>query len=53
MTNQINSYNCNLNEPNSFLFDLERYNNLGAESVTQVAEKYLTKNYLELDIIPK
>lgn len=53
MTNQINSYNCNLNEPNSFLFDLERYSNLSTENIKRVAEKYLTKNHLELDIIPK
>ncbi len=53
MTNQINNYNCNLNEPNSFLFDLRRYNNLTTERIKKVAQKYLTKNFLELDIIPK
>ena len=53
MTNQINNYNCNLNEPNSFLFDLGRYSKLNTESINKVAEKYLTKNHLELDIIPK
>jgi zinc protease len=53
MTNQINNYNCNLKEPNSFLFDLGRYNKLNTESIDKVAAKYLTKNHLELDIISK
>ncbi len=53
MTNQINNYNCNLKEPNSFLFDLGRYNKLNTESINKVAAKYLTKNHLELDIISK
>jgi zinc protease len=53
MTNQINNYNCNLKEPNSFLFDLGRYNKLNTESINKVVAKYLTKNHLELDIISK
>lgn len=53
MTNQINNYNCNLKEHNSFLFDLGRYSKLNTESINKAAEKYLIKNHLELNIIPK
>ncbi len=53
MTNQINNYNCSLNEPNSFLYDLNRYNNLEIENIVKVAEKYLTKNFVELIIVPQ
>ncbi|MCB0751478.1 MAG: insulinase family protein, partial [Ignavibacteriae bacterium] len=53
LVNQINNYNCNLNEPNSFLYDLNRYNKLELNEITWVAEKYLMKNFIELDIIPK
>ncbi|MCB0731820.1 MAG: insulinase family protein [Ignavibacteriae bacterium] len=53
LVNQINNYNCNLNEPNSFLYDLNRYNKLELNDITWVAEKYLMKNFIELDIIPK
>lgn len=28
LVNQINSYNCNLSEPNSFVYDIKRYLNL-------------------------
>lgn len=53
MANQINNYNCNLNEPNSLVYDLERYNNLKNEHVKLVTQKYLSKNYVELIISPK
>ncbi len=53
ITNHINEYNCNLSEPNSFKMDLERYKNVETTSLKKVAKKYLTKNYLELNIIPK
>jgi len=52
MTNQINSYNCLLGEPNSFIYDISRYNKLKKEDVKHVAKKYLKKNYIELNIIP-
>lgn len=53
MVDQINSYNCNLNEPNSFVYDLGRYNKVNSSKITEVAKKYLTKNHVELSIIPK
>lgn len=48
----MNNYNTYLNEPNSFYYDYERINNLKAEDVVNAAKKYLTKNYVELNIIP-
>jgi len=53
ITNHINDYNCNLGEPNSFKFDLERYTNVTSANIKQAARKYLTHNYVELNIIPK
>lgn len=53
MTNQINNYNCSLNEPNSFLYDLDRYSKLTTDDISAVVNKYLTKNFVELSIIPK
>ena len=53
ITNHINDYNCNLGEPDSFNFDLERYTDVTKTSIAHVAKKYLTKNYVELNIIPK
>jgi zinc protease len=53
ITNQINSYNLNLGEPNSFVHDLERFQKLKPTSIKEVANKYLTKNYIELHIVPK
>ena len=53
ITNQINSYNLNLGEPNSFVHDLERFQKLAPTSIKKVANKYLTKNYIELHIVPK
>lgn len=53
MANQINSYNFHLNEPNSFRADIERYNHVKTETITETAEKYLKNNYVELNIVPK
>jgi len=53
MVNQINNYNCSLGEPNSFLFDIERYNKLTPDNLLIVLDKYLTKNHVELIIAPK
>ncbi len=48
----LNYYNYHLNDPNSFSFDLERYNQVGKYSIKDVVIKYLTKPYVELRIIP-
>jgi len=49
----LNLYNFYLGEPNSFNFDLERYNNVDVENIQQVAKNYLQKNYVELRIVPE
>jgi len=53
LTNQINNYNCNLNEPNSFVFDIERYSGLTTADIKIAAKNYLTEHFVELNIIPK
>jgi zinc protease len=49
----LNLYNFYLGEPNSFNFDLNRYNNVDEVKIQRVAEKYLQKNYVELRIVPE
>ncbi len=53
MADHINNYNCYLNEPNSFLYDLGRYENVSETNIKSVAKKYLTAPHVELNIIPK
>ncbi len=53
LANQINNYNCQLSEPNSFIYDLERYECLTEEDINKAVAKYLTKFYIELLITPK
>lgn len=52
LADQLNFYNFYLNNPNSFLFDLERYNLINQESIVNAAEKFLTQNYVDLRIVP-
>jgi len=52
IVDHINHYNYYLNEPNSFVFDLRRYEKVTAEEVISSAVKYLNKPYLELNVIP-
>ncbi len=49
----LNHYNYHLNEPNSFEFDLNRYNSVNKSSIITAAQKYLTNPFVELRIIPK
>ena len=51
--NQINSYNCSLGEPNSFIFDLNRYQKLKEKDIQNAASKYLKNYNVELLITPK
>ncbi len=51
VVNQINNYNCSLNEPNSFLYDINRYETLTTKDIKNVVEKYLDKPYVQLSII--
>ncbi len=53
IVDQINNYNTNLGEPNSFVSDLARFQKLKIDSIKKIANKYLTKNFVELQIIPK
>jgi len=53
MVNQINNYNTNLGEPNSFISDLERFQKLNLNSIKDAAKKYLNNSYVELHIVPK
>jgi len=52
LADQINSYNFFLNEPNSFNFDLKRYEDVQTDGIQKAAEKYLTKPYVELHVVP-
>ena len=51
--NQVNNYNCNLNIPSSFLYDLDRYQKLVIEDIQKVAGKYLQNAFVELTIVPQ
>lgn len=53
LTDQINNYNCNLNEPDSFAYDINRYADIKIEDVVRVAKDYLDKPLVELNVIPK
>lgn len=53
LADQINNYNCNLGEPNSFIFDLDRYARVTKQSVAVVKEIYLDKPFIELHVVPK
>ncbi len=49
----LNLYNFYLGEPNSFNFDLSRYNNVDELKIQQIAKKYLQRNFVELRIVPE
>ena len=53
IADHLNSYNFYLNEPNSFSFDLNRYDKVTTKEINNVSEKYLSKPFVELRIIPK
>jgi zinc protease len=53
IVNQINNYNTNLGEPNSLVYDLERFKKIKPSTVKDVANKYLSKNFVELHVVPK
>ena len=53
MANTINSYNFHLNEPNSFLVDLQRYFEVTEDDIIKTAKQFLKQNFVELHIIPK
>lgn len=53
LADQLNNYNCNLGEPNSFIFDIERYESVTNDLVREAAEKFLLKPNVDLRINPK
>lgn len=53
IVDHINHYNFYLNEPDSLIYDIERYEKVTVEDVVNSAKKYLLKPHVELNIIPK
>ena len=53
IADHLNSYNFYLNEPNSFSYDLSRYDKVITEELINVSGNYLSKPFVELRIIPK
>ncbi len=49
----LNLYNFYLGEPNSFNFDLNRYNSVSAEDIKQIVKKYFQTYFVELRIVPE
>jgi len=48
---RLNEYNFYLGEPDSFEFDLNRYNSVTIDDVKN-AVNYLQNNFIELHVIP-
>ncbi len=53
LADQLNNYNCNLGEPNSFIFDVERYEKITKADIKKAAKDFLLKPYVELRVVPK
>lgn len=53
MANQLNYYDFFLGEPNSFNYDLNRYNEVEDTEIKSVVDKYFTGPFLELRVRPK
>ncbi|HEX2868532.1 MAG TPA: pitrilysin family protein [Ignavibacteriales bacterium] len=53
LVNHLNEYNFFYGNPDSFNFDLERYQKVDQEALVNAARKYLRRPFLELRIIPK
>jgi zinc protease len=53
IADMLNLYNFYLGEPNSFNFDLNRYNNVNENDISQVVNGYFQNNYVELRIVPE
>jgi zinc protease len=52
LADQLNFYNYFLGEPNSFNFDLSRYEKTTEENVKECLNKYFKKSHVELHISP-
>lgn len=53
LADHLNLYNFYFGKPNSFMFDLERYNSVNEKAVEKAASKYLKSNRVDLRIVPK
>lgn len=53
VADHLNYYNYHLGEPNSFEFDLNRYNSVTNDSLKNALQKYLFNPYVELRIKPR
>ncbi|MGE5846567.1 MAG: M16 family metallopeptidase [Ignavibacteria bacterium] len=53
LADHLNFYNFYLGKPNSFNYDLNRYEEVNNDIVTTVTGKYLTKPHVELHVLPK
>jgi zinc protease len=53
LANQLNYYSFYLNEPNSFTFDLKRYEDISSSHIKDALKIYLTKPFVELKILPE
>lgn len=49
----INNYNKQLGSPDSFGWDLDRFDKLNVDDITSITKKYLQNHYVELRVIPK
>lgn len=53
IADMLNLYNFYLGNPDSFNFDLNRYNIVDENFLQQVVKRYLINNYVELRIVPE
>lgn len=53
IADHLNAYNFFLGEPNSFVFDLSRYESISNEDIKRCVYNYLSKPFVQLTIIPK
>ena len=53
LADQLNYYAFYLNEPNSFNYDLKRYEETDSSLIKEAVKLYLTKPYVELRIVPE
>jgi zinc protease len=53
LADQLNFYSFYVGDPNSFNYDLNRYEQINSERISSAAGKYLSRPYVELHIIPK
>ncbi len=53
LADQFNKYNFYVNEPNFFWEEVERFNAATIDQIKAAAEKFLTRNFIELRILPE